>query len=93
MSALKTVKVVCELRPRENHRRESRAPFIRLRGHWLEAHGFQVGSIIYVYNTLDGLLLSPTPPTSVVLTSLDQLKAQFLSVGIPTTRPQRKDRP
>lgn len=93
MSTLKTLKVVCELRPPETYRRESRSPFIRLRGHWLEAHGFQVGSIVYVYNTPDGLLLSPMPPIPVVLTSLDQVKAQFLCVGIPTTRSHRKDRP
>ena len=61
-------------------------PFIRLRGKWLEAHGFKIGQPVYIYETDEGLMLSPKPKNPIMLTTLEQLKETYKSLGIDTER-------
>jgi hypothetical protein len=69
------------------HRSELRTVQIRLSGKWLEAIGFKPGCPVYVYPMGNTITLSPNPPVQVTeLSTLDELKAEFQKLGIPTER-------
>jgi len=71
-------------------------PLIRISGKWLEAHGFRESAPLYVTETADGLLISPHPPTGVVLTPLEAIKEQYKALGIETEtriKPKRNEIP
>lgn len=61
-------------------------PFIRIRGKWLEAHGFKIGEPVYIYENESGLMLSPKPLQPIATTSLEQLKNTYRELGIDTER-------
>ena len=67
-------------------RSESRTVQIVLSGQWLEALGFKASQPVYVGIVGDTVTLTATPPTPAQLTPLQTIKAEFESLGIPTTR-------
>jgi hypothetical protein len=81
-----TAKTTAEVRKSNRYAREIRVPFIRLRGQWLKEHGFYEGTTAYITETPAGLLITATPPNPPELTPLDQIKAQFRTLNIPTER-------
>jgi hypothetical protein len=100
---MRTVTVVEEIRtaganlsgPKDkqkaSYQAESRVPFIRLRGRWLESHGFKPGAKVYIHEGVDGLTLTAEAPTGIyALKPIDEIKAEFKALGIPTEERTKK---
>jgi hypothetical protein len=75
---------------RRGNTRERRTASIILSGDWLEQHGFRAGGPAYVHEIEEGLLISPCPPAPVNPTPIEELKAEYERLGIPTTRDRRE---
>lgn len=90
---MRTLTVVEELRKNGRYRPETRVPFIRIRGRWLEQYGFKRGGKVYIHETGTGeLLLTSKPPQPVFqLKPIEEIKAEFKTLGIETeTRTKKK---
>jgi hypothetical protein len=91
---MRTVTVVEEMRKGPGYyASETRVPFIRLRGRWLEKYGFQPGAKVYIHEGVDGLTITATPPMQVSdtgLVPLEQIKSQYKALGIPTEEHPKK---
>jgi hypothetical protein len=83
---MKILKVRETFVARRGNTRERRTGSIILSGDWLARHGFKVGESVYVYEIDTGLLISPHPPEPVQATPLEQLRAEYERLGIPTGR-------
>ncbi len=86
MTKTHTAKTTAEIRKTGYRNRSTRVPFLRLRGQWLKDYGFDEGTTAYITETPAGLLISKTPPQPTETTPLDELKARFISLNIPTER-------
>ena len=90
---MRTLTVIEELRKNGRYRPETRVPFIRIRGRWLEQYGFKRGGKVYIHETGTGeLLLTSKPPQPVFqLKPIEEIKAEFKALGIETeTRTKKK---
>ena len=58
-----TAKTTAEIRKADRYSHAQRIPFIRLRGKWLQQHGFTEGTTAYITETPEGLLISTKRPT------------------------------
>jgi hypothetical protein len=83
---MRTLKVRETFVARRGNTRERHTSSIILSGDWLARHGFKVGESVYVYEVATGLLISPFPPEPMQTTPLEQIKAEYERLGIPTTR-------
>jgi hypothetical protein len=93
--AYRTVTVVEEMRKNGDgyYKTESRVPFVRLRGRWLEKLGFTPGAKAYISEMPNGLLISSQPPAGTSVSDmkpLSEIKAQFKALGIETEQRSKK---
>ena len=93
---MRTLTISQEFRPRVAFGIATTVPYIRLRGRWLEQHGFKPGAKVYVHEGVDGLTLTATPPMRVSdtgLVALENIKFQYKALGIPTDERSKKRKP
>lgn len=60
-------------------------PFVRLRGKWLKEHGIEIGGLVYITETPEGILLSANNPNRQT-GDLEAVKAQYRALGIETEK-------
>jgi hypothetical protein len=102
---MRTLTISQEFRPRVAFGIATTVPYIRLRGRWLEQHGFKPGAKVYVHEGVDGLTLTTTAPTQISevrfssdypktgLVDLEKIKSEYRALGISTEERSKKRKP
>lgn len=86
---IRKIKTSQIIRPRSTGRREQRYTALTLRGRWFENLGFEPGQTVYIQTAPGLVTIKTAPPEPVQTAPLESLKAEFIRLGIPTTRGQK----